>query len=279
MNHPWMPVSPCGDQCLPPRDRDDEVGLPHLVLRLGGVVGLMLGGCVLALVLPVLGPVRRQQAMVAWFRALLRALGIRIVLDGGMTAGGALVVCNHVSWLDIVALQVLCPMRMLAKVEVGSWPVLGPLAGRAGTVYIDRERLSALPGSVRTIADELRAGAVIGAFPEGTTWCGREIGTFRPAVFQAAVDAGARMQPVALRFRDRAGRFTTAAAFLGETTLVSSVLAVARTRGLVVELVVLPELHGSDRRELARRARESIALASGATHGHRVEQPGHDLAA
>ncbi|KAA5832908.1 1-acyl-sn-glycerol-3-phosphate acyltransferase [Saccharopolyspora hirsuta] len=274
-----MPVSPCGDQCMPPRDRDGEVGLLHLALRLSGVVALLIGGCVLALALPVLGTVWRQQALVAWFRTLLRALGIRIVLDGGMPAGGALVVCNHVSWLDIVALQVLCPMRMLAKVEVGSWPLLGPLAGRVGTVYIDRERLSALPDSVRTIADELRAGAVIGAFPEGTTWCGRAIGTFRPAVFQAAVDAGARMQPVALRFRDRTGQVTTAAAFLGETTLVSSVLTVARTRGLVVELVVLPELRGSDRRELARRAQESIAAAIGAAHGHRVERPSHRLAA
>ncbi|MDA3628275.1 lysophospholipid acyltransferase family protein [Saccharopolyspora sp. WRP15-2] len=278
MNHPWMPVSPCGDQCMPPRDRVAEVGPLQLVLRLSGVVVLLLGGCVLVLVLPVLGPARHW-ALVAWFRLLLRALGIRLVLDGGLPAGGALVVCNHVSWLDIVALQVLCPMRMLAKVEVGSWPLLGPLAGRIGTVYIDRERLSALPTSVRTIADELRAGAVIGAFPEGTTWCGRAVGTFRPAVFQAAVDAGVRMQPVALRFRDGAGQFTTAAAFLGETTLVSSLLTVARTRGLVVELVVLPELRGTDRRELARRAQEEIALASGAVHGHRAEQSRHDLAA
>ncbi|MER7010080.1 lysophospholipid acyltransferase family protein [Saccharopolyspora sp. NPDC000359] len=279
MNHPWMPVSPCGDQCLPPRDRDSEVGLLRLALRLSGVVALLVSGCVLALVLPALGTVRRRQALVAWFRTLLRALGVRMVLYGGMPGGGALVICNHVSWLDIVALQVLCPMRMLAKVEVGSWPLLGPLAGRVGTVYIDRERLSALPGSVRTIADELRAGAVIGAFPEGTTWCGRAIGPFRPAVFQAAVDAGARMQPVALRFRDRTGQLTTAAAFLGEATLVSSVLAVARARGLVVELVVLPELRGSDRRELARRAQELIAAASGAAHGHRVERPSHGLAA
>ncbi len=76
------------------------------------------------------------------------------------------------------------------------------MAGLVGTVYIDRDRLSALPGAVSTIADELRAGSVIGTFPEGTTWCGTASGPFRPAVFQAALDAGARMQPVAVRFRD-----------------------------------------------------------------------------
>ncbi|MCI2423264.1 1-acyl-sn-glycerol-3-phosphate acyltransferase [Saccharopolyspora sp. K220] len=238
------------------------------MLRLSGTAALLLIGCVLVLALSMLRAAWRQRAMALWFRMLLRALGIRIAIEGRMPPGGALVVSNHVSWLDIVALQVLRPMRMLAKVEVRSWPLLGPLAGRVGTVYIDRDRLSALPDAVRTIADELRAGAVIGAFPEGTTWCGRASGRFRPAVFQAAIDAGARMQPVALRFRTAAGEPTTAAAFLGDATLVDSVLAVARMRGLAVELVVLPELIGTDRRELARRAQHAVQTSTGSTCGH-----------
>lgn len=273
----WMPASLCGPDCLPPRDKAAEVGLPRVALRLGGTVGLLLIGCVLVLVLSALRAAWRDRALSTWFRMLLRALGIRLVIEERLPSGGALVISNHVSWLDIVALQVLCPMRMLAKVEVRSWPVLGPLAGRVGTVYIDRERLSALPGAVRTIADELRSGAVIGAFPEGTTWCGRASGRFRPAVFQAAVDAGARMQPVALGFQTAAGEPTTAAAFLGDATLFESVLSVARMRGLVVELVVLPELVGTDRRELARRAQDAIAAATGSAHGHR-SSPEHRTA-
>ncbi|MGW5795420.1 lysophospholipid acyltransferase family protein [Saccharopolyspora sp. NPDC003752] len=266
----WMPASPCGPGCLPPRDKQAEVGLPRVVLRLGGTAGLLLVGCFLALALSVLRAAWRDRALALWFRMLLRTLGIGLVFGERIPPGGALVVSNHVSWLDVVALQALHPMRMLAKVEVRSWPFLGPLAGRVGTVYIDRDRLSALPGAVRTIADELRAGAVIGAFPEGTTWCGRASGRFRPAVFQAAIDAGVRMQPVALRFRTAAGEPTTAAAFLGDATLVDSVLAVARMRDLVVELVVLPELVGTDRRELARQAQEAIAAATGSAPGHQV---------
>ncbi|PKW19702.1 lysophospholipid acyltransferase family protein [Saccharopolyspora spinosa] len=278
----WTPTSPCGPGCLPPRDKQAEVGLPRLVLRLGGTVGLLLVGCVLGLALSVLATAWRDRAFRTWFRMLLRVLGVGLVFEEWIPPGGALVVCNHVSWLDVVALQAFHPMRMLAKVEVRSWPLLGSLAGRAGTVYIDRDRLSALPGAVRTIADGLRAGAVIGAFPEGTTWCGRASGRFRPAVFQAAVDADVRMQPVALLFRTEAGEPTTAAAFLGDATLVDSVLAVARMRDLVVELVVLPELFGTDRRELAEQAQSAIAAATGASPGHQASpehRSAHDLAA
>ncbi|GAA0533952.1 1-acyl-sn-glycerol-3-phosphate acyltransferase [Saccharopolyspora subtropica] len=272
-------MSRCGPDCLPPRDRRAEVGAARLVLRLALVVALLLAGCALVLVLPVLRAGWRQRALPGWFRMLLRALGVRVVIEGRMPGDGALVVSNHVSWLDVVVLQALCPMRLLAKVEVRSWPLLGALAGRVGTVYIDRDRLTALPGAVRRIAAQLRAGAVIGAFPEGTTWCGRASGPFRPAVFQAALDAGARILPVALRFCTEDGEPTTAAAFLGDVTLVGSLLAVARMRGLRVEVVVLPQLVGGDRRELARTAQRAIEAATGSTPLRHVEAEPHRLTA
>lgn len=275
----WLPESPCGPECLPPRDKQSEAGTPRVVLRLFATVVLLVVGCVLVLMLSLLRASWRDRAVALVFRMLLRAIGVGLVMEERIPPGGTLVVSNHVSWLDIAALQALSPMRLLAKVEVRSWPVLGSLAAKIGTVYIDRDRLSALPGAVRTIADELRDGAVIGAFPEGTTWCGRASGRFRPAVFQAAIDAGARMRPVALRFRTAGGEPTTAAAFLGDATLVESVLAVARMRELVVELVVLPELHGTDRRELAARAQDAIAAATGSTTGHRPGKPSQGLAA
>ncbi|RRO16358.1 1-acyl-sn-glycerol-3-phosphate acyltransferase [Saccharopolyspora rhizosphaerae] len=260
-----MPESPCGLECLPPRDPGTEVGRLRLAVRLGCTVGLLLLGSAMVLGLP--SPLRRR-AVPRCFRMLLRALGIRLEIHGASAPGGALVVCNHVSWLDVVALQVLTPMKVLAKVEVRSWPLLGALAGRVGTVYIDRDQLSALPEAVSTIADELRAGAVVATFPEGTTWCGAASGTFRPAVFQAALDAGVRTQPVAVRFRDGDGNATAAAAFLGEESLVSSVLSVARVRDLVVEVVVLPELTATDRRAMAREAQAGITRVTGARLGH-----------
>ncbi|EQD81576.1 1-acyl-sn-glycerol-3-phosphate acyltransferase [Saccharopolyspora erythraea NRRL 2338] len=271
MTHPWMPTSPCGPGCLP--QRPSRVAPPRVALRLGHALCVLVGGIGIAVVISVLpGPARRRLVR-EWFRALLRAFGVRLVVRGEHGAGGGLVVSNHVSWLDVVAMQAVCPMRLLAKTEVRTWPVIGPLAGRAGTLYIDRDRLATLPDAVRTIADALRENAVVGAFPEGTTWCGRSSGRYRPAVFQAAVDAGAVVRPMALRFHTSGGEPTTAAAFVGEATLLESVLAVARLRGLVVELSLLPELDATritDRRELARLAETAV---SGVTTAHAPPEP------
>src|SRR5205085_2040328 len=109
-------------------------------------------------------------------------------------------------------------------------------------------------------------GAVVGLFPEGTTWCGAESGELRRAGFQAALDAGVPVRPVSQRFRLPDGTPTTVGAFIGEDTLLDSMLRVLRLPRLVVEVRVLPLLEarpGTDRRELARRAELAIAEATG----------------
>ncbi|MGH3945431.1 MAG: lysophospholipid acyltransferase family protein, partial [Pseudonocardiaceae bacterium] len=221
--HQWMPVSPCGDGCLPPAGAVSTVGRVRRLLRLLGVAAMLLAGAALAIVLPQLGPTRREQALRAWFRTLLGTLRIQLAVTGGDRFGppgaGVLVVSNHVSWLDLVVLGAVQPLRMVAKSEVRTWPVIGPLARRAGTVFVDRGRLSALPRTVAAVSGALAGGAAIGAFPEGTTWCGLAGGRFRPAVFQAAVDTATPVRPVALRYRLAGAGTTTVASFVGSATL------------------------------------------------------------
>lgn len=272
----WAPSSPCGPACLPRRSSVSQAGPLRRVSRLAAAAAMLLVGGALAAAIPLF-PVRTGRRLVrSWFRGLLGAFGVRIVrrMPQGRAEArpGTLVVANHVSWLDIVVLQSLYPMRMLAKKEMLAWPLLGVSAARAGTLAIDRDRLRALPEAVQRIAEALRAGSVVGAFPEGTTWCGLASGRHRPAVYQAALDAGARVQPVALRFRTGNGDTTTAAAFVGEATLLESVAAVARLRHLVIEVVVLPAFDADgvrDRRELARLTEAAITAVirpSGGVH-------------
>ena len=79
------------------------------------------------------------------------------------------------------------------------------------------DQLASLPSVVSTIADRLRAGHTVVAFPEGTTWCGLAYGPFRPAMFQAAVDAGRPVQPLRLAYHHRDGRPSTVPAISGTT--------------------------------------------------------------
>jgi len=152
----------------------------------------------------------------------------------------------------------------VAKREVRRWPVIGVLASAAGTVFVDRARPKSLPGTVTAVAAALRGGAVVAAFPEGTTACGRAAGRFRPALLQAAADAGAPVQPVALSYRWADGRRTTVAAFLGADSLLRSVRRVVAAPGLTVGVRLTPALFpapGASRRVLARAAEAAVRVA------------------
>jgi 1-acyl-sn-glycerol-3-phosphate acyltransferase len=202
----------------------------------------------------MLSPSRRAGVVRALARAVLRCMGISHRATGRVPHRAALLAANHVSWLDILVLLAHAPVRILAKHEVAGWLVVGALARSIGTVFIDRTRPRTLPGTVAEVADALRQGAVVAVFPEGTTWCGRASGAFRPAMFQAAIEAGVLVSPVTLRFFAD-GTPTTVAAFLGEDSVLSSFRRIVTTRGVEVCLAAHPALHpgsGASRRALAR---------------------------
>jgi hypothetical protein len=125
-----------------------------------------------------------------------------------------------------------------------------------------------LRGLPAVIAATLRSGDNVAVLPEGTTWCGAAAGPFRRGAFQAALDVGAPVRPVAITLWHADGSPARAAAFVGEQSLLDSMLRVVRTRGLTCELIPLGALSPiGDRRELARRAEEAIARVTGIRHG------------
>ena len=246
----WQPTSGCGPHCRP--GGDHLVGAATAVLRVAGLVGVLLSSLLLV-------PLLRHTAARTVSRGILAALGVELVWRGPAPRPGSLLVANHVSWLDVVALLAVTPVRLVAKHDVRAWPAVGVLAALTGSIFVDRSRPKRLPGTVAEVAAALRAGRSVAVFPEGTTFCGAERGRFRPAVFQAAVDAGAPVVPIAIRYG------SPDAAFVGDDTLWSSVRRVAGLRGLTVTLIGSPALRpepGADRRALARAAQASAGLRS-----------------
>ncbi|MGW3349149.1 lysophospholipid acyltransferase family protein [Nonomuraea rubra] len=260
--NPWRPLGPCTPAaCI--GDPASAVGRVRRTARLLAAVVVVLGGVPVAVVARVFTQARITRL---WARLMLRALGIRLEVNGAGAAAGAgtLVVANHISWLDPLVIAAAVPSRPLAKQEVAGWPVVSTLVAGAGALFIDRERLMALPSAVAAVAGALRAGDTVVAFPEGTTWCGRGMGGFRPAVFQAAIDAGAAVRPAMLRYREGTEP-STRACFVGDDSLLTSVLRVTATRDLVVEVTLMaaitpaPGIAGPPARaELARIAEARV---------------------
>ncbi|WJK40383.1 lysophospholipid acyltransferase family protein [Solwaraspora sp. WMMA2056] len=280
----WRPRSGCGHGCLPPPRSVPAAGVPRRAVRLAGVLAMLAVGGALLLWLPVSPRRWRPTVGTWWARGLLRALGVRLRLVGARPRTAALLAVNHVSWLDTLAILAVSPARMLAKVEVRRWPVVGALARAGGTIFIDRERPRTLPDTVAAVGAVLRCGGQVAVFPQATTTCGTtgltlaggaasgggrcSAGTasvmpFRPALFQAALDAGVPVVPVGLTYHlvGAAGPAaddpvpTSVAAFIGDEALWPSVRRVLGLRGLAVTVEVaapVPPQRAPHRRTLAR---------------------------
>ena len=231
--------------------------------RLG--LHFLAGACAIAFVYPSVGENRRHWLKQRWSRQLLDILGIRLDAILAGIAPGNLIVANHISWLDIHALNATRPMAFVAKSELRHWPLVGWLATNTDTIFLRRGS----PGDARLVNAEigtmLKVGKDVAIFPEGTSTDGTQILNFHSALFQAAVDTGRAVQPVALSYFDTDGNRSLAPAYAGETTMAESLAAILACRTLTVRLRPTPSLDSQtrQRRELAHAARASIAFNLG----------------
>lgn len=152
-------------------------------------------------------------------RRTLGLLNIRIRLDGDLPRSG-LLVCNHLSYLDIVVFGALVPCVFVAKIEVDSWPLIGTFARLGGALFIDRWKLRKLPQIVGAAEAVLRSGILFVAFPEATTTDGTHVLPFRPAMFEAAVRSGAPTTTAHISYTLEDGSFATSLCWFGKVNLV-----------------------------------------------------------
>jgi 1-acyl-sn-glycerol-3-phosphate acyltransferase len=239
--------------------------LPRL-LRLARLALHLVAGLVLtSLVFPWLSRTKRDARKRRWSKKLLGILSVSVRERDAPhdLPERCVLVLNHISWLDIFVINSRSPATFIAKSEIRDWPFVGWLCTLVGTLYIERGKPSAARKATAAIVAELERGALIAVFPEGTTTFGRSLEPFHAALFQPAVDAGATLQPVALRYLDSGGSHTEAAGYVGETSFLESVWTIVSTRHLVADLSFLAPAPARDqtRRSLADRTEAAIADA------------------
>lgn len=208
------------------------------------------------------GAYRHRPGIVRWWHErACRILGIHVQISGALPEGSALLVANHISWLDIPVLGSAGPIAFLSKAEVRDWPVMGWLAAAAGTHFIARGSGEAAQVGER-MGNHLQQHGYLALFPEGTTTDGRAVKPFFPRLLGAASTAGVPVVPVALRYR-RDGGLDPIAPFIGQQTLLSHLRHTLCAPRFDVQIAIGPPLDPTrlDRRSLARRARDEIVAA------------------
>ncbi len=229
--------------------------------RLAGITWHLVDGLLtVACCFPFYDTSRRTSAIRSWSALLLQRLGVHLRVEGELFAGRPLMlVANHVSWLDIFAVNAVQPVRFVAKSEIRRWPAIGWLCEKTGTLFIERGRRTDASRVNMLMAEAMRGGDVIAVFPEGTTSDGAQVLRFHSALLQPALIAEAAVQPVALRFERDDGSLCIEAAYDGDKSLWRSVCYIIAQPGIDARLSFLPVLPAQpDRRALAIAAQAAI---------------------
>ena len=227
---------------------------------------ILLGLLTIILCYPWAGSVFRGWSKRWWSACLLALCGVRTAIQGEPRLDGPVLwVANHVSWIDIFAMNRVRPTAFVAKSEIRSWPLLGWLVAGAGTIFIERASRHEVHRVGQAMRAQFDAGRVVGLFPEGTTSPGFDVLPFYANLFEPARRGGAAIQPVALRYFHGDGR-SDFAAYVGEETLVQNLWRVLGGNGVRIEIVFLPPVWSGQgdaptRAELSRLSRDGIRKA------------------
>lgn len=238
--------------------------IPLIILVFGGL-GLLL--LVRLIERPLYGARRPVTPYItqAVCRMAFVLLGIRYTSEGAPMQGAGAVVANHVSWLDIFALNARKRIYFVAKSEVAGWPGIGWLARATGTVFIRRDRAD-VAAQIDVFKARLTAGHRLLFFPEGTSTDGLQVLPFKPALFGAFFDPqireGLQMQAVTVRYAAPAGADARFYAWWGDMDFAPHLLSTlaARHQG-GVHVIYHPPVRVSDfasRKLLAKTMEETV---------------------
>jgi len=219
------------------------------------------GVALAALAFPLFSTAQRDRAITAWAQRLLRVLGIRLQADTPPTLPhGALLVCNHVSWLDIYLIHAARRVHFVSKAEVRGWPVAGWLAHKTGTLFIERGRRADTARINAEMRSLMQSGAWVAVFPEGTTSDGRGMRRFMPSLLQPAVELNCPVVPAALRYRTLDHAYSATPAYIDDISMWQSLKRIVSEPGLIAELhFAEPIVPNGHRRDLAEQAEAATA--------------------
>lgn len=187
--------------------------------------------------------------------AIARAHDLDVTVRGEVPRGAALIVANHVSYLDPIAILPTCPALPVAKGEVLAWPIVGPIGNALGVTFVRRGDPMARARALRRVYDLLAAGVPVLNFPEGTTTDGRTVRPFHRGTFGVAQRLNVPVVPLAVCYRDPALAWCGAATFLPHYLRTA---AHARVEITLAFGAPMPPRTGEAPEDMAARARNAI---------------------
>ena len=199
----------------------------------------------------------RNRCVKAWCRLTSRILNLQIQRVGKPGAQAQLWIANHISWIDILALATEHDLVFIAKHEISTWPLLGPIFKGIGTLFIRRGDREATLGMSQRMKMSLEEGISLMLFPEATTTDGRKVRRFASKLFEPAVEVQSQIQPIALRYL---GPSEDIAPFIGKDTFLAHLIRVLTLKEIQLVISYGDPVHPQSRskEQLSRSLRHSV---------------------
>jgi 1-acyl-sn-glycerol-3-phosphate acyltransferase len=207
-------------------------------------------------------PKSKRLARAAWLsrssRRHLKIFGYSADVAGPMPKNG-LLVSNHLSYLDVLAISATTPAVFVSKAEVRRWPLFGWLAALGGTVFIERERRTHVGEVNREIESALAEGVLVVFFPEGTSSDGKDILPFRASLLAPAVRGGYEFSTAWLHYELPGGDAGNEVCYWGDHSFLPHLINLLGKKSVRATLR-FGTFHRTtdDRKELAKQLREAV---------------------
>jgi 1-acyl-sn-glycerol-3-phosphate acyltransferase len=197
-----------------------------------------------------------------WTATACRIFGLRIRVTGQVQDTASLVVANHISWLDIPLLYSIAPMGFVSKAEVDKWPILGFIARFGNSLFHDRGSHDSARSVLSAMIERLQQGKRVTIFPEGGILPGEHIKPFHARMFAAAIESGALVQPLMLRYV-KDGRHYRDIRFRPRENFLANFFRLLTQPVRLAEVAILEPITAQHqpRKDLAKAARTAISEA------------------
>jgi 1-acyl-sn-glycerol-3-phosphate acyltransferase len=204
-------------------------------------------------------PAERAEWMHFCGRIVMAALGIRYRVEGALPAGSVLIAANHLSYLDIMILSAALPAVFVAKQEIGSWALFGPLSKMGGAIFVDRASRASAWEAAEAMAQRLASHVPVVLFPEGTSTDGSEVLRFHSTLFAPAVEARVPVVPAAVFYEMKGAGVERDLCWFGDDAFLPHLLRVLHVEGFTaVVRFGAPEIY-PDRQTAAWRSHDAVA--------------------
>jgi lyso-ornithine lipid O-acyltransferase len=188
----------------------------------------------------------------------LHAIDVQLDVEGQLPTRG-LIVSNHLSYVDIVALSATLPCVFVSKAEVAQWPIFGPYSRWSGTVFVRRHDRGDVARANDAIRDALREGAPVVLFPEGTTTDGQRVLRFHSTMLQPAIDAAAPVTPCAIQYVLEDGDPSREVCWWGDMTLLPHLWNLLGKKTIRARIAFgRPVIASGDRKQLSGKLHEEV---------------------